>query len=105
MANNSNGTSSSMAASAAEFAPFAVRTASVERITNETKIQCTLALDVHPKFAPQEISVKTGIGFLDHVSRASMQKGGFMTSQIISCSTVAHRRPAGLALCRLFARA
>lgn len=48
-------------------APFSVRSAAVERNTNETKIKCSLSLDVHPQLAPQVISVKTGIGFLDHV--------------------------------------
>lgn len=48
--------------------PFAVRSASIQRKTNETNIQCSLALDVHPTSAPQVINVKTGIGFLDHVS-------------------------------------
>lgn len=55
-------------ASVPAAAAVAVRTASVERITNETKISASLALDVHPTSAPQVISVKTGIGFLDHVS-------------------------------------
>jgi imidazoleglycerol-phosphate dehydratase len=48
--------------------PPSIRAATVERITNETKIKATLSLDVHPTAAPQVISVKTGIGFLDHVS-------------------------------------
>lgn len=49
-------------------APPTIRAATVERNTNETKIKASLALDVHPTAAPQVISVKTGIGFLDHVS-------------------------------------
>lgn len=44
-----------------------VRRATVERVTNETKIKIALALDVHPEHAPQTINVKTGVGFLDHV--------------------------------------
>ena len=43
----------------------------MSRVTNETKIEATLSLDVHPTLAPQTIDVKTGIGFLDHVSPAS----------------------------------
>lgn len=46
-----------------------IRVASVERVTNETSIIVQLALDVHPQQAPQKIDVKTGIGFLDHVSK------------------------------------
>ena len=45
-----------------------IRTATVERVTNETQIQCTLSLDTNSQYAPQTIDVKTGIGFLDHVS-------------------------------------
>ena len=56
-------------------APFAARTATVERITNETQIQCTLSLDTHSTLAPQVIDVKTGIGFLDHVSRFRLRVG------------------------------
>lgn len=51
--------------------PPSIRAATVERNTNETKIKASLALDVHPSIAPQVISVKTGIGFLDHVSLIS----------------------------------
>lgn len=47
---------------------MAARTATVERKTSETQITCTLTLDAGVGFAPQEISVSTGIGFLDHVS-------------------------------------
>lgn len=50
----------------------AIRTASIQRKTNETNIECTLALDVHPTHAPQVISVKTGIGFLDHVGTVAI---------------------------------
>ena len=59
--------------------PISIRKASVERITNETKISCSLALDIHPTSAPQVIDVKTGIGFLDHVSTfsKSMFREGF----------------------------
>jgi hypothetical protein len=48
-----------------------IRSATVERITNETKIKCSLSLDVDAASAKQEIDVQTGIGFLDHVSRRS----------------------------------
>ncbi|KAN0060661.1 imidazoleglycerol-phosphate dehydratase [Thecaphora frezii] len=55
---------------------FAVRTATVKRVTNETQIECTLALDVHPTLAPQVIQVNTGIGFLDHMLHALAKHGG-----------------------------
>ncbi|CAO1617332.1 unnamed protein product [Parajaminaea phylloscopi] len=64
------------AAAAAASSGFAVRSATVERITNETKIQCSLSLDVHPTLAPQVINVKTGIGFLDHMLHALAKHGG-----------------------------
>lgn len=51
------------------------RTATVERKTSETQITCTLGLDSGPGFAPQEISVSTGIGFLDHVSGKGARRG------------------------------
>ena len=44
------------------------RTASVERKTSETEITCSIDLDYQPGVGKQEISVNTGIGFLDHVS-------------------------------------
>lgn len=47
---------------------FEARSATVSRVTNETKIEVSLSLDTHPTLAPQTINVKTGIGFLDHVS-------------------------------------
>ncbi|KDN45769.1 putative HIS3-imidazoleglycerol-phosphate dehydratase [Tilletiaria anomala UBC 951] len=56
--------------------PFSVRSATVERITNETQIQCTLALDTHSTYAPQVIDVQTGIGFLDHMFHALAKHGG-----------------------------
>ena len=46
------------------------RTAEVKRITNETKIDVSINLDSYPGNTfgvKQEISVSTGIGFLDHV--------------------------------------
>lgn len=55
---------------------FSVRTATIQRKTNETNIQCTLTLDVHPTFAPQIINVKTGIGFYDHMLHALAKHGG-----------------------------
>lgn len=59
-------------ASTASAGTFEARSATVSRVTNETKIQVSLSLDTHPTLAPQTISVKTGIGFLDHVSSTSM---------------------------------
>lgn len=56
---------------------FDVRSATVSRVTNETKIEVSLSLDSHPTFAPQTISVKTGIGFLDHVSK----RGSFLRNR------------------------
>lgn len=53
---------------------FERRTAEVKRVTNETKIEVSLSLDTHPTLAPQIINVKTGIGFLDHVSRLADDK-------------------------------
>ena len=46
------------------------RTAELQRLTNETKINVSINLDSYPgnSFgAKQEINVSTGIGFLDHV--------------------------------------
>ncbi len=56
-------------ASASQTGSFEARSATVSRVTNETKIEVSLSLDTHPTLAPQTINVKTGIGFLDHVSR------------------------------------
>jgi len=56
-------------ASTGSTSSFEARSATVSRVTNETKIEVSLSLDSHPTFAPQTINVKTGIGFLDHVSR------------------------------------
>ncbi|CDS00052.1 probable HIS3-imidazoleglycerol-phosphate dehydratase [Sporisorium scitamineum] len=55
---------------------FAARSATVSRVTNETKIEVSLSLDTHPTFAPQTINVKTGIGFLDHMLHALAKHGG-----------------------------
>ena len=44
-----------------------LRTAQVARKTNETDITVSIALD-HEVGTSQAIDVKTGIGFLDHVS-------------------------------------
>ena len=55
---------------AVPLTPETVRRATLERNTNETKIKVSLALDVHPEYAPQRIHVQTGIGFLDHVRGA-----------------------------------
>jgi imidazoleglycerol-phosphate dehydratase len=47
---------------------YSPRTASVTRKTNETNIQVTLNLDATPGSGiQQEIDIKTGVGFLDHV--------------------------------------
>lgn len=53
-----------------------VRTATVARKTNETDIVVSLTLDVDPS-VKQEISVNTGIGFLDHVCSIEMYALGF----------------------------
>lgn len=45
------------------------RTATVERVTGETQITCTIDLDHTPGVTKQVIEVSTGIGFLDHVSK------------------------------------
>ncbi|KAL8293370.1 hypothetical protein RQP46_000071 [Phenoliferia psychrophenolica] len=52
----------------------AIRTATVERKTSETTISCTLTLD-HAPGVKQNISVKTGIGFLDHMYTALAKHG------------------------------
>lgn len=47
---------------------MAARIATVERKTNETMISVAINLDCHAGSGnKQEISVSTGIGFLDHV--------------------------------------
>ncbi|KAK4050610.1 imidazoleglycerol-phosphate dehydratase [Microbotryomycetes sp. JL201] len=46
-----------------------IRTATVTRKTQETNISCTITLDVQTG-AKQQINVKTGIGFLDHMYHA-----------------------------------
>lgn len=49
---------------------YSPRTTSVTRKTNETSIQVTLNLDATPGSGIlQEIDIKTGVGFLDHVRR------------------------------------
>jgi len=70
-------------ASTPAAAPFIARTASISRVTNETEIQVTLTLDVHPEHAPQSIKVNTGIGFLDHMLHALAKHGGM--SLELSC--------------------
>lgn len=61
---------------AVPLTPETVRRATLERNTNETKIKVSLALDVHPEYAPQRIHVQTGIGFLDHMLHALAKHGG-----------------------------
>lgn len=53
------------------YDPTSIRTATVSRNTSETSIECTITLD-HQPGVKQEISVSTGIGFLDHVSPLSL---------------------------------
>ncbi|BEI80129.1 hypothetical protein CcaverHIS002_0106580 [Cutaneotrichosporon cavernicola] len=55
---------------------MSARTATVERKTSETQITCTLTLDTGAGFAPQQINVSTGIGFLDHMLTALAKHGG-----------------------------
>jgi len=50
----------------ASYDSKSIRTASVTRKTAETNISCTITLD-HAPGVKQDISIKTGIGFLDHV--------------------------------------
>lgn len=54
------------------------RTAQIQRVTNETKIDVSINLDAYPGNAfgvKQEISVSTGIGFLDHVRNSPYRLG------------------------------
>lgn len=51
----------------ASYDSKSIRTATVTRKTAETNISCTITLD-HAPGVKQDISIKTGIGFLDHVS-------------------------------------
>ena len=52
---------------------MAARTAVIERKTNETEIRVAINLDCQPGSAnKQELSISTGIGFLDHVSPSLM---------------------------------
>lgn len=85
MALNNGGSTSAPSA-------FAIRSATVERITNETKIQCSLSLDVHPTLAPQTINVKTGIGFLDHVSAREQPSTAsqILRQPTLTCATSCH---------------
>lgn len=53
------------------YDPTSIRTATVSRNTSETSIECTITLD-HEPGVKQEISVSTGIGFLDHVTLFSL---------------------------------
>jgi len=53
------------------YDPTSIRTATVSRNTSETSIECTITLD-HEPGVKQEISVSTGIGFLDHVNGSSL---------------------------------
>lgn len=82
-----------MAAIATTTGALPVRTASVERNTNETKIKCTLSLDVHPQSAPQTINVKTGIGFLDHVSALELQNKPWHVHNTTALSMALTPRP------------
>jgi len=52
-----------------------IRTASVKRKTNETDIDLTLSLDI-PVGVKQDISISTGIGFLDHMLHALTKHSG-----------------------------
>ncbi|PWN99669.1 putative HIS3-imidazoleglycerol-phosphate dehydratase [Tilletiopsis washingtonensis] len=65
-----------------------IRSATVERITNETKIKCSLSLDVDAASAKQEIDVQTGIGFLDHMLHALAKHGGMSLS--LTCAGDLH---------------
>ena len=54
---------------------MAARTAKIERKTNETQIEVTISLDCQPGSGNvQEISISTGIGFLDHVCALTRYK-------------------------------
>lgn len=55
------------------------RTATIRRITRETRIEGALALDggVSPGKAGSAIDIATGIGFLDHLLHALAFHGGF----------------------------
>ncbi|PCH38136.1 IGPD-domain-containing protein [Wolfiporia cocos MD-104 SS10] len=56
---------------------MAARTARVERKTNETQIEVFINLDCQPGSGnKQEISVSTGIGFLDHMFHALAKHSG-----------------------------
>lgn len=56
---------------------MAARTAKIERKTNETQIEVAINLDCQPGSGnKQEISISTGIGFLDHVCLSSRMSVG-----------------------------
>ncbi|OSX65103.1 hypothetical protein POSPLADRAFT_1136144 [Postia placenta MAD-698-R-SB12] len=56
---------------------MAARTAKIERKTNETQIEVAISLDCQPGTGnKQEISVSTGIGFLDHMYTALAKHSG-----------------------------
>jgi imidazoleglycerol-phosphate dehydratase len=56
-----------MSTAAPSYDSKSIRTATVARKTAETNITCTISLD-HAPGVKQAIDIKTGIGFLDHVS-------------------------------------
>ncbi|KAL4253845.1 Imidazoleglycerol-phosphate dehydratase [Abortiporus biennis] len=56
---------------------MAARTATISRKTNETQIEVSINLDCQPGTGNvQEISVSTGIGFLDHMYHALAKHSG-----------------------------
>ena len=60
------------------------RTAVVERKTAETEIKVAINLDCQPGSGnKQEISVSTGIGFLDHVRQPRQEMRSFVPLKII----------------------
>ncbi|GAA5936194.1 hypothetical protein JCM1841_007030 [Sporobolomyces salmonicolor] len=58
----------------AGYDPKSIRKAEVTRVTGETDIKCSIALD-HAPGVKQEISISTGIGFLDHMLHALAKHG------------------------------
>ncbi|KAI0748282.1 IGPD-domain-containing protein [Daedaleopsis nitida] len=68
---------------------MAARTAVIERKTNETEIRVAINLDCQPGSGnKQEISVSTGIGFLDHMFHALAKHSGM--SLQLSCKGDLH---------------
>ncbi|KAI0807422.1 IGPD-domain-containing protein [Fomes fomentarius] len=68
---------------------MAARTATIERKTNETEIRVAINLDCQPGSGnKQEISVSTGIGFLDHMYHALAKHSGM--SLQLSCKGDLH---------------